>query len=540
MTPREDNSSTTGVNAEISRRRLLQVGGAGALTLGLGGVLAACGGGSDSTGGGGVTGGGGGGKPTPGGTLRIGATGGGVGDIVETQNALTTVDFIRTGALSEQLMKLNAKTGAPEPVLAESVEPNKDATEWTIRVLPDVLFHNGKPLTAKDVLYSLRRIEGEEFHGLASLGPVNLKAAKVMDDLTVRIPFHSPFSVFPEGLAGSYTNRIVPEGFDVNSPVGTGPFKFKSFTPGKESTFLKFEDYRESGKPFVDVLEVINFADETAQVNALQAGQVDLVNQLASPSIAPIEGNGGKVTVSKTAAFTCLVMRVDKDPFTDVRVRQAMRLLVNRQQTNDQVFSGLGTIGKDIFGSITPAFKSIPEREQDIEEAKSLLKAAGQENLTVTLYTSPISPGSEATATLFVTQAAEAGVTVKLVNQNPTQYFAQSYGKVPFMTSFWTVASYLIEAAQGIAKGAPFDEIHQTDPGWQKLYEEAISTVDEAKREEITEELMKFDYEKGGYIVACEYPTIEGMSSSVEGVTENISGYPINGGSDMQNIWISS
>ncbi|MBS1881573.1 MAG: ABC transporter substrate-binding protein [Actinobacteria bacterium] len=539
MTTGGDNSSGNGINAEITRRRLLQVGGTGALAIGLGGVLAACGGGGNSAGP--STGAGGGGTegtPQRGGTLRVGATGGGTSDTLDAQNSLLTTDFIRAGALSEQLMILNAKTGAPEPVLAESVEPNKDATEWTIRVRKGVTFHDGKPLTAKDVLYSLQRIEKEAFPGLVSLGPINLKAAKAMDSQTLRIPFDSPYSILPEGLAGGFTIRIVPVGYDPKNPIGTGPFKYKSFTPGQQSTFERYDGYWQHGKPYLDSLVIIDFADETAQVNALQAGQVDLVNQLSYPSVAPIEGNGGKVVVSKTAAFVNLAMRVDTAPFDDVRVRQALRYAVNREQLNQQVWGGYGSPGNDVFGSITPAFKSLPQREQDLEQAKSLLQQAGQSGLNVTLYSSAVAPGAESTASVFASQAKEAGVTVNIKTQPPTQFFAQSYGKVPFAISFWTVASYLVESGQGVAKGAPFNEIHQEDPHWQSLYEEAIGTTDEKKREEISEELMKFDYEQGGYIIPAEWPTIEGTSSKVFGVSENISGYPLNGSSGIQDVWM--
>ncbi|MBS1889087.1 MAG: ABC transporter substrate-binding protein [Actinobacteria bacterium] len=538
MTPQEDKRTTNGINAEITRRRLLQVGGTGALAIGLGGVLAACGGGS--SGGGATTGGGGGGGGTPrrGGTLRIGASGGGTSDTLDAQNPLLTTDFIRVDALSEQLMIMNPKTGAPENALAELVEANKDATEWTIRARQGVTFHDGKPLTADDILYSLTRIEKEEFPGLVSLGPINLKAAKKLDSRTLRIPFEEPYSIFPEGLAGGFTIRIVPVGYNPKNPVGTGPFKYKSFTPGQQSTFVRFDEYWQHGKPYLDSLVVIDFADETAQVNALQSGQVDLIDQLSYPSVAPIEGNGGKLVISKSAGFTNLAMRVDTAPFSDVRVRQALRLAVNRKQLNEQVFGGLGAIGKDVFGSISPAFKSLPPREQDLEQAKSLLKQAGQSNLHVTLYAAPIAPGAESIPSVFVTQAAEAGVTVKVVTQQPTQFFAQSYGKVPFAISFWTVASYLVQSAQGVAKGAPFNEIHQENAQWQSLLEKAFRTLDVAKREEISEELMMFDYEKGGYIIPVESPTIEGMSSRVNGVTENITGYPVNGSGGMQNIWL--
>ncbi|MBS1883858.1 MAG: peptide ABC transporter substrate-binding protein, partial [Actinobacteria bacterium] len=283
-----------------------------------------------------------------------------------------------------------------------------------------------------------------------------------------------------------------------------------------------------------------DFADETAQVNALQAGQVDLVDQLSYPSVAPIEGNGGKVVVSKSAAFVPFAMQTQTAPFDDVRVRQALRLLVDREQFNEQVFGGLGSVGNDIYGSISPAFKSVPQREQDVEQAKSLLKAAGQSSFRATLYSSATGPGAESGAAVFASQAKAAGVEVTIETQPSTQFWGQTYSKVPFFLSVWTVGSYLVEASQGLAKGAPFPETQQADAAWQNRFEEALRTVDKARREEISEGLMKFDYEQGGYIIPVEYPSVEGMSAKVKGVIPNISGYAVNGGRGLQDIWMSA
>ena len=98
--------------------------------------------------------------------------------------------------------------------------------------------------------------------------------------------------------------------------------------------------------------------------------------------------------------------------------------------------------------------------------------------------------------------------------------------------------SYLTMAGHGIADGAPFNEIHQSDPTWQSTYAKALATVDKNARDELVKELMKFDYDKGGYIIPVYFPGIEGMTSRVGGVSENITGIPINGGSGWQNIWL--
>ena len=537
MTRPEQSEMINGIESPITRRRLLEVGGAGALTIGMGSLLAACGS-SQATAGKATSAG----VPKRGGTLRVGATGGGSGDTLDAQNSLTNVDFLRAGALYEQLMIMDPKTGQPVNALAEMVEPNTDATKWTIRVRSGVSFHDGKPLTAKDVLYSLQRIAKNSFPGLINLGAINLGAAKVLDSRTLQLSFDKPYAVLDEGLAGSFTIRVVPVGYDPKNPIGTGPFKFKSFTPGQQSSFVRFDDYWQNGKPYLDGLNIINFADETAQVNALQAGQLDLVDQLSYTSVASVTGNaGGKVVTSHTKAFIPFTMRVDEAPFSDVRVRQALRLVVDRPQLNEQIFGGLGTLGNDVFGAIDPEYQGLlPQRSQDLAQAKSLLKAAGQSDLHVTLYSAATGPGAQDGATVFATQAKAAGVTVRIVNQSTTQFFAQSYSKVPFALSFWNVASYLIQSGQGVAKGAPFDEIHQTNAHWQTLYNQAIKTVNATQRGDIIKELLRFDYDQGGYLIPVYFPSIEGMSAQVYGDTDNLTGLPINGSNGWQNLWLDS
>ena len=534
--------ATTRLDDEgITRRKMLRVGGSGLVVVGGASWLAACGGGSSSSSGTSAassaspasTG-----TPKKGGTLRVGASGGGDNDTLDGQNVLSNPDFGRGVALFDPLVDLDHQ-GKVRMVLAESIEPNKDATVWTIKLRPNVKSHDGKDFTADDVLYSLRRIESKKFPGAISFGPIDLKAAKVVDKLTLRVPFKEAYAIFPEGLTLAQT-RMVPRGFDPKKPIGTGPYKYVSFTPGRESTFVRHEEYWDPGKPYLDKLVITNFADETSQVNALQAGQVDAIWYLSSTSVAAAKGAGAQVIVSKTAAWGPFTMRVDKAPFTDVRVRQALKLVVDRPQMNEQVFGGLGTVANDVWGSADPAFdKSLPQRNQDLEQAKSLLKAAGQPDLQLALITTPNAPGQIQAAQVFATQAKAAGVQTKITNQTPTQYFANSYLKVPFSQDYWPTQPYLVSAGQAVVKGAPFSATHQADPAYDALYTKATKTVDAAQRTELIHQMLKFDYEKGGDIIPYYFPVIDAVSSKVKGVPPTVTGLAL-GGFNWKRVWMES
>ena len=272
------------------------------------------------------------------------------------------------------------------------------------------------------------------------------------------VALKTPYAVL-DWLFAEYTFGIVPTDYDPAKPVGTGAFKYKSFTPGKESVFDRYDGYW-GDKATIDQIQIQDFADSNALVNALQAGQIQTMDNLPYNLIDTVKKQGGKTLESKTGAWVPFTMRVDQKPFSDVRVRQALRLITDRQQMIDQALSGYGFLGNDLYAPFDPAYaKDLPQREQDIEQAKSLLKQAGQSDLQVQLFTGDdIGPAAPASASLFVEQAKKAGVTVKVVKKNP--FYGDDYLSYPFAQDFWNTRNYLPQAAVGSLKGGTYNETH--------------------------------------------------------------------------------
>ncbi|HWD66245.1 MAG TPA: ABC transporter substrate-binding protein [Solirubrobacteraceae bacterium] len=395
----------------ITRKDLLKRAASGAVLLGTPSLLAACGGGSS---GGGSGGGGGGGstssaKLKSGGNLRVGATGGSAKDVIDAHNAVADTDIVRISALYEPLAAPTPDFKGTQMVLAESIEPvSGNAAMWDIRLRPGVEFTNGKTVTAEDVIFSINRIVNPKSPGTgaASISYINAKGMKKMDSRTVRVPLQFANAGFVDDL-GQYFNNIVPTDYNPKSPVGTAAWKYQSFTPGQQSVFVKNPNYWQSGKPYADQLTIIDFADDTARVNALLAGQIDIADTVPTELLPQVQSNGNAVVYDNPAGgWLPITMRVDQAPFNDVRVRQAMRLIVNRPQMVQQVLSGHGQVGNDVYGRFDPSYdSSLPQRHQDIEQAKSLLKAAGHENLSVTLVTGSILAGVPEESQVFAQQA---------------------------------------------------------------------------------------------------------------------------------------
>ncbi len=167
----------------------------------------------------------------------------------------------------------------PEPA-GESIEPNEDGSVWAVKLREGLLWHDGKPITADDVVYSMERIVDPKDPkvGVATLTGVVPGGTKKIDDLTVEFHLASPNVILDEALA-ERSCKIVPVGFDPKKPIGSGPFKMVEMKPGEQLKWEAFADYWDT-PPYVDTLTVIEFADDTARINALQSDQIQAMSQL--------------------------------------------------------------------------------------------------------------------------------------------------------------------------------------------------------------------------------------------------------------------
>ncbi len=520
-------TNDSGTHAEVhghSRRQIFRYTGLAALALGSSELLAACGTDSGSSGGGG--------KPQAGGVLVHGATGGSGKDTLDAHRPVTAPDIARINALYEPLLFWDNDYRLA-PALAESVESSADALTWTITLRQGATFHNGKDVTPEDVLFSLKRVADPKAPTSAggTLAEIlDFDATKKSDATTVVVKLKTPYALL-DTLLAEYTLGIVPEDYDPKNPVGTGAFKYKSFTPGKNSVFTRYDDYW-GDKALLDEVQIQDFADPSAQVNALLAGQIQTMDNLPYNLIDSVKKQGGQIVQSESGAWVPFTMRVDSKPFSDVRVRQAMRLICDRQQMIDQALSGYGRLGNDLYGPFDVAYaKDLPQRTQDIEQAKSLLKAAGQEGLQVQLFTGDdIGSVAPATAALFVQQAKQAGVDVKVVKKNP--FYGDDYLSYPFAQDFWNTRLYLPQAQVCALKSGTYNETHFDDPKFAGLIASAAQETDEAKRNSLLQDAQQIEYDTGGYIIWGFRDQIDAVGSKVQGIEPSrylpLGGYKFN------------
>ena len=298
----------------------------------------------------------------------------------------------------------------------------------------------------------------------------------------------------------------------------------ESFDPGKQSVHTRFANYwRGGGLPSLDQVTVIDLDDDTARINALIAGQIDVMADVPFAETKLITSQGALVLFENAGAgWLPLCMRVDQKPFTDVRVRQAFRLIVDRPAMLQQAIAGHGRIANDLYSAFDPAFLKLPQRTQDIDKAKSLLKAAGQENLTIDLPTNEQAAGMNEMCKVFAQQAKAAGVTVNVKILDSTT-FNNGYLKWTFSPDFWGTRFYLPQVAQGSLKGAPFNETHWPLAGsnFAVAVQAGARRVEHRQAHGDRAPMMHEEFESGGYIIPFNNNLVDAYSKKVTGFQKN-------------------
>ncbi|WP_328507841.1 ABC transporter substrate-binding protein [Streptomyces sp. NBC_00391] len=464
------------------------------------------------------------GKPKRGGRLRAAFAGGGAGETLDPHLANLFADVARAKALFDKLADYGADLSA-QPRLAAKWESNKALDRWQV-TLREATFHDGRPVTAKDVLYSYRRIADPEkaFRAKASLEPIDLDASRATGERGIEFVLKRPTAEFPNVLAafGAY---IVPENAGENAtdfdkkPVGSGPFRFVSFSPGRSAVFRRHDAYWE-GAPHLDELELVVANEESARVNALLGGQVEYAHELNPTTARAHEGKGQiEIVRLRNSAMQAFCMKTDRAPFDDKRVREAFFLIADRQELVDGALSGAGVVGNDLFGKGYEYYAAdLPQREQDLDRARALLKQAGAEKLKVSLDTSAVAAGFIEAAGIFRDQAAKAGVTIDVRTGSKDSYWSD-------ILDSGTLACYRsgampIEAhlSQRLLTDSTTNATKWRHKDFDALYQQAQSTRDKTERAAVYERMQRRLYAEGGFLIWGFADWIIGTAKTVKGV----------------------
>ena len=289
-------------------------------------------------------------------------------------------------AQTGEYLCLSTQTLTLKPVLATSWSANSTADVWTFKIRQGVKFHNGAALTADDVVYTykLQTNTKNASNALSAFAGVLTPSGVVkVDDFTVAFHLEAPNGNFPYLTSSdNYNMIIIPNNYNPaswqSSFIGTGPFVLGSYTPKVGATFTRNESYWGT-KALPSQTQFTFYDTPSASILALTGGTIDVLGQFAVSGGEALLSGGYNVIKLKSSAHRELSMRNDQAPFTDPRVRQAIALTLNRPQIVTALFKGFADIGNDSpFAPVFPSTNtSIPQRTQNVSQAKSLLAAAG-------------------------------------------------------------------------------------------------------------------------------------------------------------------
>ncbi|MER0242618.1 ABC transporter substrate-binding protein [Streptomyces sp. HSW2009] len=462
---------------------------------------------------------GGAGTPRRGGRLRAAFAGGGAAETLDPHRSNLFADVARAKALFDKLADCAADMSAT-PRLASGGEPAPRLARWRV-TLRRATVHDGSPVTADDVLYSYRRIADPRrtFRARASLEPIDLAASRAVDARTIEFRLRRPTAEFPNVLAafGAY---IVPRDSDrFERPIGSGPFRFVSFTPGRSCTVRRFDDYWD-GPPHLDEVQFVIAGEESARLNALLGGQVEYAHELSPATARDHEGRGQiDVVRLRNSAMQALAMKTDRPPFDDPRVRQAFFHIADRRELVDGALSGAGEIGNDLFGKGYQYYAAdLPQRTQDLDLARHLLRQAGADDLRVTLDTSAVAAGFTEAAGIFRDQAAKAGVRIDVRTGSKDSYWSDvldSGTLCCYRSGAMPIESHL---SQRLLTDSTTNATHWRHRDFDALYRQAQSTADPQDRAALYRRMQRRLHADGGFLVWGFADWIVGTARNVAGV----------------------
>jgi peptide/nickel transport system substrate-binding protein len=480
-------------------------------------------------------------EPKKGGRFKIGL---GHGATTDSLDPATYLDYymgtVGWGALGNGLTEFDTK-GNVQPDLAESFEPSDQAATWAFKLRHGVEFHNGKAVTATDVIASVRHHMGE-----GSKSPVKSLLEQITDIKADgdRVVFRlkAGNADFPFILS-DYHLPIMPARDDGSvdwvSGVRTGPYMLERFVPGVRTSMKRNPNYfRDTWFDEVDILSII---DPTARTYALTTGELDYMDRCDLKTLNLLERNPGLEIdqVSGYGHYT-FAMNVTMPPFDNPNVRNALKYAIDREEIIRKILGGYGDVANDnpIASSIKFAVNPQPVHAYDPDMAKRLLNKASLSSLKVDLSAADAAfAGAVDAAVLFQNSAAAAGIEINVVREPNDAYWDNVWRKKPFVASFWhgrpTVDWFLTYA---YAADSTQNETFWMNPRFNELLVTARSELDEDKRAAMYAECQQLLHDDGGEIVFV-FPRFVSAHSKKVAHGTLIPGWDVDGMKIAQRWW---
>ncbi len=450
--------------------------------------------------------------PTRGGTLRIRGI---VGRIDHPARYSWVANSNTTRHVAEYLT-LTDENNITHPYLLEKWEASDDLKTWTLNLRKGIKWNNGDDFVADDVVFTMKDWLDEDV-GSSILGLMSYltpEGIEKVDDHTVKLHLDAPQIAVPEHLfhyPSQIMNHRTFEGDFIKSPVGTGPYTLEEYSEDERVVLKRREDYWQKGAdgkplPYLDSIIYIDLGGETsAHIAAIQSGEIDAISEPETDHFLALKDDPNlQVVGASTAQTRVLRMRVDKEPWTDNRVRMALKLCQDHEKILKLAHFGEGDPGADFHvAPVHPEYCERPVPKYDPERAKALLAEAGYpDGLTVECAVGSDWPDVVAYAEILKQDAAPAGLTINL-NTMPTTAYWDIWTECDLGITPWThrplgtMVLSMAYIADEEGKPVPWNETRWVDEEFSALLKEAQGTLDVEERRKIMCKLEEIQYERG-------------------------------------------
>jgi peptide/nickel transport system substrate-binding protein len=479
--------------------------------------------------------------PKRGGRIRVAGATGAITDTLDPSKMSNHTDYSRSTMVLNCLTLLDGSL-TPTPALAESFD-TKDAKTWVFKLRKGVNFHDGKPLTPADVVFSIMRHKDPATASKAKALADQIESVKASGPNEVTIVLSGPNADLPV-ILGTFHFAIVKDGTtDFNAGIGTGPYKLKEFKPGVRSIVVRNDAYWKPGKPYLDEIEFAGIGDEGARVNALLSGDLDLVASINPRSVDRVTGTPGfELFSTRSGQYSDLVMRKDTGPGTNPDFILAMKHLLDREQMRKSVALGHAVLGND--QPIDPTnrfyFAGLPQRPFDLDKAKFYLKKSGVGDAAVPVVSSPACLYSVEMALVMQQSAQKIGLNLDVKRMPADGYWANhwlnspvGFGNVNPRPSADTLLTLFFKS------DAAWNESRWKSEKFDQLLISSRAETDLAKRKQMYADMQVMIHEQAGIGIPLFLATLDAHTSKLKGLSPvPLGGFM--GYSFAEHVWLEA
>jgi peptide/nickel transport system substrate-binding protein len=446
-----------------------------------------------------------------------------VADSINPYNHSSSPIYGNWQHVMEPLVELDYKKQDYVGILADSWQ--FQGNKWTFKLKKGIKFHNGAPLTSKDVAFSIEKMRDEKGGSLQAPNFKDVTEVQTPDDLTVVFVTKQPLAIFLDRLENRFIlSKVAGDKYGdklYDNPIGTGPYKFVSYQRGGNMVFTRNDEYW-GGKAAIKEIVFRKVTEDAARLAALESGQADFINNVPDHEVARLQKHP-RIRIDKIEGLRMffLAFNTSFKPWDNKLVRQAANYSVDAAAIVKNIFDGIGypingPVGRNVIGA-DPMLKRYP---YDPQKSKELLTKAGFPNgCDIQLYYSAGRyPKDREVCQVVAAQMVKGGFRVELVSQEWALFWDKqgvNGGKLPF---------YYIGRGSLTDADTLYDQYFRTgttkrtnysNPDIDKLIEEQQKTADQKKRIAILQKAGKMIMEEAPFIPLYNLADIYGVARNL-------------------------